>query len=90
MQINRDHPILGNVVFLLLLLAFAAGVFFDVKIEMKSLFVTAFGLILFPVLFVVLNMGSLNRRFPLAPTDRPGEAVQPGTDKAGEADRNIG
>lgn len=90
MQINRDHSILWNVVFLTLLLAFAAGVFFDVKIEMKSVAVTAFGLIFFPVLFVVVNMGLLNRKFPLTPNDRPGEAVQPGTDKAGEANRNIG
>lgn len=90
MQINRDHPILRNVVFLLLLLACSAGVFFDVRIEMKSVAVTAFGLIFFPVLVVVMNMGLLNRKFPLTPTDRPAEALQPGTDKASEANRNIG
>lgn len=90
MQINRDHSILWNVILLLLLLAFMAGVFFDVTIEMKGLAVTSFGLIFFPVLFVVVNMGILNRKYPLTPNGRPAEAVQPGTDKAGEANRNIG
>lgn len=73
-----------NVVLLLLLLAFMAGVYFDVTIEMKSLAVTATGLIFFPVLFVLVNMGILNQRYPLSAQDRPEEAARHGSNTAGD------
>jgi len=47
------------------LLAFFAAVFFDVRIQMSSLSVMTFGLIFFPIAFVIINMRVLNRRYPL-------------------------
>ena len=54
-----------NCILVFLLLAFFAAVFYDVRIQMSSLSVVTFGLIFFPILFVIINMGALNRRFPL-------------------------
>ncbi len=50
---------------LLVLLSFFAAVFFDVRIQMSSLSVMTFGLIFFPIAFVIINMRALNRRYPL-------------------------
>jgi len=48
-----------------MLRAFFAAVFHDVRIQMSSLSVMAFGLILFPIGFVIINIRALNRRYPL-------------------------
>jgi len=55
----------SNGLLLLALLAFFAAVFFDVRIQMSSLSVMTFGLIFFPIAFVIINMRALNRRYPL-------------------------
>ena len=59
-----------------LLLAFFAGVYYDVRIQMSSLSVMTFGLIFFPIAFVLINMGALNRRYPLDGKHRRGNAAQ--------------
>ena len=60
---------------LLVLLAFFAAVFFDVRIQMSSLAVMTFGLIFFPIAFVIINIRTLNRRYPLGGRRREEETT---------------
>lgn|GEM_PF-2583920 len=77
MENNRPGSVwVANCIVLFALLAFFAGVFYDVRIQMSSLSVMTFGLIFFPIAFVLINIGALNRKYPLDGKHRGETAVQ--------------
>ena len=77
MENNRPGSVwVANCIVLFALLAFFAGVFYDVRIQMSSLSVMTFGLIFFPIAFVLINIGALNRKYPLDGKHRGQTVVQ--------------
>lgn len=64
---------MNNGLLLLVLLAFSAAVFFDLSIRFRNLSSVTFGLIAFPISFVLINIRTLNRRYPLGGRKREEE-----------------
>ncbi len=73
---NTKNLVAINCGLSILLAIFIWSVFSEVQIDMNSVGVVAFGLVFFPVLFVLTNIGALNRRYPLTPKPHAGDLSQ--------------
>lgn len=86
MNNNRSRSLwVNNGLLMLALLAFSAAVFFDVSIQFRSLSSMTFGLICFPIVFVLINIHTLNQKYPLDARRRKEEM----TARRGGADRDF-
>lgn len=56
---------MSNGLLMLALLAFSAAVFFDVSIQFRRLSSMTLGLISFPIVFLLINIRTLNQKYPL-------------------------